>query len=148
MGICTWNRIFLQQSCLQITWLGAKGSTYWLANHQTMMNRPPTAVVPVEKKADCFEDHFKLLFLFSPYNKRAGDNSCFKTATPFRQAAKSIYLIPPIYGNHDTGTASLDYSAACPPSDIFRRWDANGQIITAQSAKLTSEHPEFYIQTK
>jgi hypothetical protein len=113
-----------------------------------MMNRPPTAAAPAEKKAGCFEDHFKLLFLFSPSYKRAGGHSCFKTATPFRQAAKSIYLIPPIYASQDTGADRPDYPTVPSPSDLFRRLGFKGQAITAQSAKLTSEHPEFYIQTK
>jgi hypothetical protein len=148
MGICPWNRIFLQQSCRLITWFGAPGSTYRLANDPKMMNRPPTTAVPAEKKAGCFEDHFKLLFLFSPSYKRAGGHSCFKTATPFRQAAKSIYLIPLIYVSQNTGAARLDYSIVSSPSGLFRRLGFKGQAITAQSAKLTSEHPEFYIQTK
>jgi hypothetical protein len=113
-----------------------------------MMNRPPTAIAPVEKKTGCFEDHLKLLFLFSAFYRRAGGDSCLKTATPFHQAAKSIYLIPPIYGSQNTGAARLDYLVAGDSAEVFRRQNTSYQLITAQFAKPASEHSKFYIQTK
>jgi len=148
MGICPGNRIFLQQSCRQITLFGASGFVYRLANDQTMMNRPPSAVAPVEKKEACFENHFKLLFLLNPCYSRADGHSYFKTANPFRQAAKSIYLIPPIFGKQNTGAVRPDDSAVRPPLEVFRRQRISDQTITTQPAKLISEHPERYIQTK
>jgi len=60
------------------------------------------AAVRSEINPACFADHFKLLFLLGTRCCWQTVRSALKTTTPLHQAAKSIYLIPPIFGSQNT----------------------------------------------
>jgi hypothetical protein len=113
-----------------------------------MMNRPLKAAQAAEKDTFCFAAHFKLLFLFSPDNKEAGGNSCLKTAVTLRQAAKSIYLIPPIFRSQNTGAIRLNYLILSLIFSLFRCLHDYCQEITAQCSRLSPEHQETCNQIK